>query len=406
MIQFDAQSNTYKATLLPEYLEQIHQRNQGFYTVVNNMDMVEEIENYVQQVQGKYEYYVVLGIGGSALGTAALRDGLLAPEKREKLIIVDNIDPDLLAEVEEKIAGKSTLFMVVTKSGGTPETLSLYSYFRALKEAEGVDVKECFVFITDENKGYLREVANAEKIPAFGVPENIGGRFSVLTPVGLLPAALMGIDIRELLQGAQDMAKQFVSESAQDNMAYQLAAVQYEHMQTGHSNVIMMPYSQKLKTFGAWYAQLLAESTGKINENGDNTGLSPTSSLGVTDQHSQLQLYTQGPDDKQFCMIRVKEFSHYKEIPPLGDDASVAMLQGVSFGQLMNIEMDATIATLKELHRPTYMLTLDQVDAQSMGNLIMLFEGATAFLGAFLNINAFDQPGVERSKILTREYLS
>ena len=170
-------------------------------------------------------------------------------------------------------------------------------------------------------------------------------------------------------------------------------------------NVVMMPYVQKLKTFSDWYAQLLAESTGKINKEGKHVGFSPVAALGATDQHSQLQLYTQGPNDKQLVLIKSKELSASIKIPDLGEGPKTEILKGVTFEQLLYTEMRATADTLTEENRANYSIEIDKVDAYHLGQLVMLFEGATAFLGEFLEIDAFNQPGVERSKVLTREYL-
>ena len=407
------------ADRLENYLERIHARKQGFYSVIDDTDLLDDIENFAHENKDKYSDIVVLGIGGSALGTQTLRDSLtpLYPNKNSplfslnsslltpKLHIVDNIDPTLVSALTNRLDISTTLFLVVTKSGGTPETLSLYGYFRDLTEKVGLDPTQNFVFITDPEHSYLRDIANAEGFTTFPIPPNVGGRFSVLTAVGLVPAALIGIDIRGLIKGAQLMRDSFLNTNSDQNLPFQLASIQYSFGQQGQTNVVLMPYVQQLKTFADWYQQLLAESTGKIDIHGNNTGLTPMAALGATDQHSQLQQFTQGLNDKQFCVIKQTSFPNDPIIPHMSDNEKTKLLNGISFGTLLNTELQGTIDTLTEENRPNYMIEIDAVDPETLGQLFMLFEGATAFLGEFYEINAFDQPGVERSKVLTREYL-
>ncbi len=391
---------------LTEYLDGIKARGQGFYEVVFDEDELKRIQDFADSVEGKYDNIVVLGIGGSALGLQTLRDSLshLYEIPEINLFILDNIDPVMIRECAEVIDLDSTLFIPISKSGGTPETLAGYSYFKSLIVDAGLAVSDHFVFITGPT-GVLRTEADGSGAPSFTVPENVGGRFSVQTCVGMVPASLIGVDIAQFLQGCQDMAELFLSDDVEANVPFRLAMIQQMLGEKGKSNIVMMPYVQKLKTFSDWYAQLLGESTGKINADGKNVGFSPVAALGVTDQHSQLQLYTQGPNDKQFILIKSLETGPKIVIPDLGDDPKVEILKGVNFEQLLYTEMDATADTLNEEDRPNYTLEIDRVDAYHLGMLVMLFEGATAFLGEMLSIDAFDQPGVERSKVLTREYL-
>lgn len=404
------------ASLIPGYLEQIHARNQGFYSVIDNKKTVEEIKKFAKNTEdkenmSKFDEIVVLGIGGSALGTICLHQSLKhlfenersrLSRKHPRLHVLDNIDPALITEIEDVIDYKKTLFIVVTKSGTTPETLSEYYYYREKLEQEGLKPVEHFVFITDPNQGTLREIARAENIPSFDIPENIGGRFSVLTAVGLLPAQLMGINIDKLIAGAQKMRDTCLNKlntNFEQNLPFQLAAIQYLLSQKGKTINVMFPYSQKLIRFADWYRQLLAESIGKaLNNNGKkvNVGITPVNALGVTDQHSQSQLYHEGPNDKLIIFIKVENLGPEIKIPQLN----------ISFNKLMQTEMEGTISSLTKNDRPNITITIPTVDEETLGQLFMLFEGATAFLGEFLNINAFDQPGVELSKQITRKLLS
>lgn len=395
---------------LPEYLEKIHARNQGFYSddVLENNSLVKEILAFTDAVEEKYESIVILGIGGSSLGTIALRDafghsiGGTFPE----CIVLDNIDPDLIAETLESIELEKTLFLVISKSGGTPEIISEYFFFaEEIKKAE-LPMKDHFVFITGP-KGILREEANKNDILTFPVPENVGGRFSVLTSVGLLPAALMGMDIKELVAGAKEMRELFLNKDPEKNLPFQLASIQYALLQKGKSMNVMYPYAQKLFRVADWFRQLLAESTGKrYSEDGEEifTGLTPIAALGATDQHSQNQLYFEGPNDKLFIFLQNESFENIVDIPAPNDER-IAYLKNTNFGELLQLEMEGTQGALTEANRPHVTISLSGITEKNIGALFLLLEGATAFLGEFLNINAFDQPGVELSKNITKKLL-
>jgi glucose-6-phosphate isomerase len=392
------------ADLLPEYLQKIHAREQGFYNVIDDEKIIADIQNFADLAQNKYDDIVVLAIGGSALGTTTLRDSL-SDNQGPKLHILDNIDPTFIQNIDEQINYSRTLFLVVTKSGSTPETLSLYSYFSSKVLEKKLSTNNHFVFITDPKNGFLREQAEKLNIKSFAIPPNVGGRFSVLTAVGLLPAALIGIDIKALISGAKKMRDNFISEDFATNTPFQLASIQFGLFTEGYTNVVMMPYLQNLKTFAAWYAQLLGESTGKRDIDDDETGLTPIAALGATDQHSLVQQFMQGLRDKQVCIIRTKNFPLELSIPALPAHEKTTLLRGRTFNELITAECQATIDALVEDDRPVYTLDIEELNAETLGSMFMLFEGTTAFLGEFLEINAFNQPGVERSKVLTREYL-
>ena len=402
--------------LLALYIKQIQSRGQGFYSVIDNAKIVSEIEKFARTCHEKYSSIVVLGIGGSALGTICLAQSLkhlyeneLKKRTAPKLYVLDNIDPVLMKEIEDVIDLKKTLFIVVTKSGGTPETLSQYFYFRKLTDQKRLKPQKHFVFVTDPKVGLLRQIAREEEITTFNVPENVGGRFSVLTAVGLLPTALIGINIKKLIAGAQIMRNQFLNKIFEQNLPFQLAAVQYLLSQKGKTINVLMPYAQKLIRFADWFRQLLAESIGKAQNNDGrvvNVGLTPINALGVTDQHSQSQLYNEGPNDKLIMFIRVNKRGVTVPIPNLyPNEPSVAFLKRANFNKLIEVEYQGTAQALTHNQRPNLTITIDQIDENHLGQLFMLFEGATSFLGEFFNINAFDQPGVELSKNLTKNIL-
>jgi glucose-6-phosphate isomerase len=387
---------------LPTFLKQIESRNQGFYQIFSDesfLSEVEQIKVFASSVAGKYDDIVVCGIGGSALGTMAIRDALrpFFSHKKPHLHVLENIDPDLISDLSDHLVLARTLFLVISKSGGTPETISQYLYFHQKVEAAGLSLKDHFVVITGDS-GFLKSEVEQHNLPQFTVPDNVGGRFSVLTSVGLLPAALMGIDIDALLSGGEEMVELFLSNNFDQNMCFQLASAQFLSKKT---NQVLMPYATKLRSFSAWFTQLLAESTGK-----EGKGFTPISALGATDQHSQLQLFSDGPNDKLILFLEVQHFTTDPVIPVLVDHEKTCFLKNITFGKLLNTELAGTRADLTEKKRPNLTISIDSLSEETLGALFLLFEGSTAFLGEFLEVNAFDQPGVERSKVLTREYLS
>ncbi len=400
---------------LAQLIEKIHQRKQGFYEILDDQEILKSIEAYAQEIHSKeYQSIVVLGIGGSALGTICIQQSLLdlfAHEKGQqpKLYVLDNIDPSHITSLEELIELKDTLFIVVTKSGSTPETLSQYFYFRQKCEQAKLPIKEHFLFITDPEKGLLRETAQKEEIPSFAIPENVGGRFSVLTAVGLAPAAIMGANIHDLIKGAKETRKLFLDPDAKKNLPFQIANIQYQLSKKGKSINVMMPYAQNLISFADWYRQLLAESIGKKHDDQGNivhTGITPVKALGATDQHSQSQLYNEGPTDKLIIFLTAKNLGPTLAIPNLAPDSKYSSyLQNTSFNELIALEHQGTAQALTENNRPNITLEIPTINAQSLGALFFLFEAATAFLGELYGINAFDQPGVELSKNITKKLL-
>ncbi len=381
---------------IPEFLENFHARGQGFLSLPKVKAQVLSVKSLAEKMKGKFKDIVVLGIGGSALGVTCLRDALKGPfwnhSGHPRLFVLDNLDT--VADVEALLDLDQTLFIVISKSGSTPETMAQYFYFKQKVS------KENFVFITDPNSGELRRLGKAFGIPLLDIPENVGGRFSVLSPVGLFPAALLGIDIEELLKGAEEMGAAFLKKEMELNVPFQFAAVQYLlEWDRGVHMTVMMPYSSRLCTLADWYSQLLAESIGK-----EGRGLTPIRALGVTDQHSQLQLYNEGPKDKLICFIEVEKADG--PCVPEVEIPGLKYLSGVGFHELMNIEKKGTEQALTEYKKPTVTLSIPEVNEYELGQIFMFLEGSIAFLGEYYRINAFDQPGVELGKQLTRQLLS
>ena len=379
----------------------------------NQDEVLEKIEKSAGSVREKFDAFVVLGIGGSALGPAAVHQALchlhyneLPNDKRNgpRLYIEDNIDPERMAALMDVIDVKRTCFNVITKSGGTAETMSQYLIvLEALKSAVGEDYKKHIIITTSQTHGFLIKVAQREGYETFYIPDGVGGRFSELCPVGLLAAAVCGINIRQLIEGAKAMDKRCASDDLWVNPALMEAGLMYLSMKWGANISVMMPYADSLRLMSDWYAQLWAESLGKnITLTGErvNVGQTPVKTLGVTDQHSQLQLYTEGPYDKVLTFLKVEKFRNVTAIPHgVEDIPTIAFLGGKTHNQLIEAERLGTEYALYRSGRMSQTITLEEVNAHTIGQLLYFFELTTAYTGALLNIDAFNQPGVEESKL-------
>ena len=385
----------------------------GFVDLPSNAVEAKKIMSWARKVRTSFDTVVVLGIGGSALGPIAIQQALKPAywnwgEKSDRkgflrLFVYDNVDPRWAADLACAIDPRKTLFNVISKSGTTAESLAAYFIFRKAVE-DNVGAKkaaEHFVITTDAQKGYLRELATRERMASFEVPDSVGGRFSVLTPVGLVPAALIGVDIVKLLEGAKAMRARCQGEALHTNPAAMFAAIQYLYYQKGAKLSVMMPYSQNLYSVGDWYRQLWAESLGKkLDKNGRvvNVGPTPIKALGVTDQHSQAQLYMEGPYDKVIAFLSVQDFGKKVVIPKVDKGH---YLGGRTLNELLHAEEQGTRAALTKAQRPNLTVTVDEISETTVGELFFFFEMAVSYMGELLNINTFDQPGVELAKIYT-----
>ena len=373
----------------------------------------DDILSYAASVQGRFENVVVLGIGGSALGNTALHTALNSPYHNlqppsglPRLFVLDNIDPDLIGEFLATVDPATCVFNVISKSGTTPETAAQFLIFREkLVQLLGdVGHREHVVVTTDASKGVLREVARRDGYRTFPVPDGVGGRFSVLSPVGLVSSALVGIDVRGLLAGAAAMDEMCRSAPLLENPALVHACLQWLlHTRKGKPISVTFAYSQRLRDLGDWYAQLLAESLGKRKGRSGKdvfVGPTPVRAVGVTDQHSQVQLYVEGPFDKWFTLLCVRQPDHSLAIPHgFGDLEALSYLGGHGLVELFHAEREGTRIALREARRPNASIWLDKVDAHSLGQLVYLLELSVGGMGELYEVDAFDQPGVEAGKV-------
>lgn len=382
----------------------------GFVDIATDEKLRVQSLAFADRARGRFDDVVVLGIGGSALGPIALRTALrpsawnmLSAEARggfPRLQVLDNVDPETIAALLGRIDLARTLFVVTSKSGGTAETMSQYMIVDDRLARAGLSAADHLVFVTDPAQGALRPLAAARGIPALDIPPGVGGRYSVLTPVGTLPAALIGIDIAELLAGAAEMADRCATAELGKNPAGTYAVLQWL-ADTRHEKSInvLMPYSDPLRDFAAWFVQLWAESLGKHTPDGGSAGSTPLAALGATDQHSQVQLFMEGPKNKTVSFIAVDERGTDVTIPrSFGDVKELGYLGGHSLGELIAVEQKATAGALARRGRPNLTIHIERVDARHVGGLMMLFEIATAYAGQLYGIDAFNQPGVELGK--------
>ncbi len=369
--------------------------NLGFIDIDTNIDL-DAIHQYVKNTKDDFDNIVVLWIWWSALWTKALLESLYGKYYNEikdkagkNIYVLDNIDPDSFIDIEKIIDIKKTLFIFISKSGGTIETLSEYLYFREQVQENISDWKKHFCFIVWEKCSMKDELEKDFQV--FYIPENIGGRFSVFTPVWLLPLCFAGADISKFISAISENKSRYVSNDIDENIALKLALTQYYYYNSGKNITVFFPYTSRLFQTGEWCKQLLWESIWK-----DGKWITLTSSLGVTDQHSQLQLFQDGPQDKLFITLWIEKYQD------VWIDTSISKF---SFWKLLKIEKYGTTTSLQNEGIPVCDIELSDLDETAIADLLYMFMFQTAYLGELFKINAFDQPGVEKSKIITREKL-
>jgi len=350
------------------------------------------------------------GSGGSARGLLARHAALRTPfprlEPTPRLTVLDNVDPVRVSSIMKALDPRRTLVNVITKSGDTAETMSLFLVLRQwLQDRLGARAaRERLVATTDASKGALRRIAADGGLATFTVPDGVGGRCSVLTPVGLLPAALLGIDVRGLLAGAEAMDRRLASSELMEALALLGAVLHRVAYEAGRRISVMFAYADQLYLLADWYRQLWAESLGKRRRL-DGTelpvGPTPVKALGVTDQHSQVQLYRDGPDDKVYTFLTVDSFDAGVAIPRVGEAEgleAVAYLGGHSLEELLAAEERATEAALRLAGRPVARIAFPDVSARHVGEFFHFQEARTVAAGALFGIDPLDQPGVEAGK--------
>lgn len=389
----------------------------GFLRLPHDQDLVLQVRAAAGKDRGfAVQDVVVVGIGGSSLGPRALLEAVLPmhePAQRKgrglppRVHFLENADPHTLTQVLARVSLPHTLFNIVSKSGTTAETLAQFLIVKGrVEEAVGHALApRHFLFTTDPEQGPLRALAQSWGVDTLPVPPDVGGRFSVLSPVGLFPAAVAGLDLEALLAGARAMEAAPRSSNLLDHTAGLLAVLLHHwDAQLDAPIHVLMPYADRLRGLALWFQQLWAESLGK-----EGRGPTPLPSLGAVDQHSLLQLFMDGPRDKVVLFLRVQEAEDAPLVipQPEGDDPHLydpafRRLGGHTLAHLLETERQATAEALRAAGRPSATLRIPRVDEASMGALFWLFEMATVLAGAHYGVNPLDQPGVEAGKILTR----
>jgi len=395
-------TDNYKPTLSDESILQaiVKERESiGYYNLVNQDTT--DFKEYAVGVQQKN--VVVIGIGGSTLGTYAIYKYLKhSKELSKKLFFLETTDP---IDIESKLEGidlKDTLFVVISKSGTTVETLSIFKYIHSLVN---IDANNCVIITEFDSK--LNTYAKANKMKTFEIPKNVGGRFSVFSAVGLVPLAIIGIDIDALLQGAKEISHSFFSQGKDYKNIMKKARFFVEFKNSYNINVVFS-YSSRLEGFNKWYVQLWGESLGKVDTDASRQGLTPVGLIGPIDQHSFLQLIVEGKRDKTVTIIKVNDFANNLKIPTVELEGleELNYLNNIEFSSLINMQADATVEAINNLNDiPCDVITIDDVSESAIASLMYEYELLTSVCGQFLSIHTYNQPGVESGKIILKNKL-
>jgi len=375
----------------------------GYYLLPKSSQvLVEEVETFSKNNpvlnSGKIKNIVVIGIGGSSLGIKAV-DSLLCHKNNSgrKLFLFENSDPLDISQTLSQLSREESVFIVISKSGSTIETTSIFKTVIAHfdLDLEGEDSSRV-ITITDKGSS-LSEFADSYGIKQFNIPLNVGGRFSVLSAVGVVPLLLAGYNVKALLEGASSFLESFFDREEQHLLE---KAAFYAQNSKEYPINVLFSYANKLENLTKWYVQLWGESIGKIDHNGENVGMTPIGLIGAVDQHSFLQLIIEGPKDKTVTFINIDDFENPLTIPDvtLKHIEKTDFINGHSFNELINAQCEATKQSLLQSDVPVDSISFDTVSEENIGAMIIYYELLTSLTGAMLNVNTYDQPGVELGK--------
>lgn len=366
------------------------------------------IKGIAAELRGKYENVLLLGIGGSALGTKAILQFLKGPynilEDRPRLFVLDNIDPAVAAQLERILDFGKTALVYTSKSGATPETAANFIYFYQKYREAGGDDRD-IVIICDPGDNGINHLARKLNCHLLRFPPALQGRYSVMSSVGFLPAELAGIDCRELLKGAEAVHRAAVEAPPAENPLFLLGACLLQLSRRGKSIHVLFHYSSLLVEFGLWFMQLWGESLGKrLSLSGEvvKAGTTPLACTGASDQHSLLQLFKEGPDDKVFGFVGVERAQRDLRLAGVfPEELEYSYFDGHTMQEQLQIEQLATEMSLVNSGHPCYRITLRDVSAPALGALFYFYEALTVFMAQLYNVNPYDQPGVEEGKHIT-----
>jgi len=378
------------------------QDNIGYYGLPEQD--IRPILEYCNSIPDSAESIAVIGIGGSSLGAKAVYE-FIKPVKdpKRKLYFFESTDPINITCILSKLDIKKTHFLVISKSGNTVETFSIYKYIYSLQSDASA-----YTFITDPNSP-LEKYAKEIKASVLYLPDNVGGRFSVLSTVGLVPLALCGIDIQELLSGAKNVKESFFNDGYLKDTLLKKAGYYAKHHAQYQINCIFA-YSETLNYFCEWYVQLWGESLGKHQRHSAfHVGLTPIGLIGPKDQHSFLQLIMEGTRDKSVTFIKIEDFNDDISIPniTLPHLEALDSLNNLPFSKLINMQCDSVIESLEDQGDiPIDTIIISSVKEANIGALIFYYELLTSLVGELMDVNTYDQPGVEAGKIILKKKLS
>lgn len=376
---------------------------------IQSDDLLNDLKPFAKHFQS-FEDVLILGTGGSSLGGQTLLALCNPRHKSPRFHFLDNIDPDTFHKLFLTISYEKTAIIAISKSGNTSETLMqvlicIQQWLSALPET---NLKDHFLIISEPHNNGIRQLAKTYDLPCLDHPTDIGGRFAVFTVVGMLPAMIANIDVNAIRLGArQVLSSALTAKGLQNCQPLQGALAHMALAKEGITQTVLMPYIDRLHIFTLWFRQLWAESLGKRDKDHQGQGITPIQALGTVDQHSQLQLYLDGPRDKLFTIITMDHHENFFRVnlPPVGHP-SVDSFQDKTMGNLMMAEQRATIDTLRRHHCPTRVIHLKTLDEKTLGGLMMHYILETLAMAHLTNVNPFDQPAVEEGKILTQRYLA
>jgi len=361
------------------------------------------IKSHASKVSSKY--IVVVGIGGSSLGARAIYDFLLTSNSYKKeLLFLETVDPLQLNHQLSQIDLKDSHFVIISKSGQTIETVSIFKYLNSL-----IDIDKSNCTIISASGSNLSNFARANKVKSFVIDDSLSGRFSAFSVVGLVPLAMVGIDIDNLLNGCKRVMDSFFAKKEYYSPVIRKARFIVENKNRFNINAIFS-YSSSLESFNKWYTQLWAESLGKININGTRQALTPVALIGPIDQHSFLQLVIDGVRDKTVTFIKIDDLKDDTGIPKTSDqkfiDLGLKYADGLSFNELLNLQADATIQSVEDQEDiPCDVITIRHVDEYNIAKLMIIYQLLVSCIGNFLQIDTYNQPGVEYGKAILKDKL-
>ncbi len=400
-------NNKYEKSLKKAIINKSHKMMDWLDLPYQDKDLVNEIQLFGKKISRLYQNFVVIGIGGSALGAKAIKNSLYDTTTQEDKInveVIDNVDAECFDNLLKRINVKKTMFNIVTKSGTTVEIISMFAVIlEKLKNELGEDFFVNIVVTTGKDN-VLWNYCQENKIKTYEIPANVGGRYSVLTPVGLLPSAVMGINLTDLLLGAKKILEDFKQKESNKNICYVSAMINCNYILNGKTEYVLLPYTNRLNCMADFYIQLLSESLGKellLNGKPNKTFFTPTKALGVTYQHSLLQMYQEGAKDRLFCFINVEKTSIDVKVPKI-KNAGLDVFLPKTLNTLNKQEQLGSMCALKKGGNPSYNLIIPVLNAENVGALLFYFELTTCLMAEIFNINAFDQNGVEMQKKFTK----